>query len=235
MEPFPSPGAKLLVEKTFIAFADNLINHCILIINGIEAHFTELEFYYFDPQFHPDPFVHKHELQNKSNVWYIHTYPNSNKIKTGTRKGIDLCLGRENFYCGILIRGLRIGNEYINGPSKVVDRILSLFDSNFRDIEVAAKELGNESSQPSLLYIRQNDPPDNFPLINITRHGLKIKDNSVGLLKDLQETYIKSKYRFIAKDPALFKSKYSGKENILKESDLSDGEISSVIGWKLTR
>ncbi len=235
MNAIPSFTTKNLFADIAKSFAGNLINHRSIIINGIEAHFTDLEFYFFDPESHPDPFVHRHKLQNESNSWYMHTYSNSDIIKKGTRKGIDLCLGRENSFWGILIRGLRIDKEYINGPSRVVDKILSLIKLDFSNTIDASKKLGNAEDQNSLLFIRKNNTPDNFQLLNAVRVGLKIDYSSEEFSSIHQEAFITCKYRFIAQDPGLFQSNLAGKEKIIKESGLSDHEVVSLLGYNLKR
>jgi len=82
------------IEHEFARLADLLINKCKIEMNGYSFLINELEFYYYNDNLHPDPFVHRSELQNKCGFWYFHD------------SGIDITFGHDNNYGGILIRSL---------------------------------------------------------------------------------------------------------------------------------
>ncbi|MES2131602.1 MAG: hypothetical protein V4506_04575 [Bacteroidota bacterium] len=118
------------VGASFDRIAEELINHSQLNLQGILYTFTEIEFYYFDKATHPDKYTHKHSYN--SGKWRFHL------------QGLDISLGyiteEDNFvsYGGILIRGLKSGKYYINGPK----RILALLFEKFGDVEIPHKEFG---------------------------------------------------------------------------------------------
>jgi hypothetical protein len=99
---------------------------CSLLINGKPYRIIELEYYLYNND-HPDPFVHQHEEQKLSNCWYF-------RRKGGTFKGLDLTLGNNSSYFGVLIRTMETldakNPEIISGPCKVVDKILELYGVN---------------------------------------------------------------------------------------------------------
>ncbi len=141
-------------KKQFSAIADKLFNNYILVIQEEKYRLTEIEFYYTNicseeieipdhfpleagiPYMledfhqtgfpHPDPYTHGFGNQHKSDYWYLHS--NGKSLKNGNYKGLDLTIGNEGEFSfgGILLRGIRniSGGDYINGPSKVVDRII---------------------------------------------------------------------------------------------------------------
>ena len=111
------------VEKQFETLADQLFNTTKLVVNKEEYLFTEIEFYVYNKEHHPDPFAHKNEEQLKSNTWYFHG------------SGIDITIGnkaeitKDNTYGGILIRGLKKikakKTTYIDGPLNILREIFS--------------------------------------------------------------------------------------------------------------
>lgn len=108
----------------FIDTAKTLFNERGLSIGGIIYEFAEIEFYLTSSE-HPDPYTHQHPEQSQFAKWYFHRMSNGT-YKGGTFKGLDLTLGSESMYYGILIRAIWNSNiGLICGPCKVVDHILS--------------------------------------------------------------------------------------------------------------
>ncbi|KAF5334414.1 hypothetical protein D9611_013563 [Ephemerocybe angulata] len=136
----------------------------------------ELEFYFQKADIHEDPFTHGSEEQKVAGRWYFHRAPrpsaDANRSQTsttawrgGTRKGLDLTLGRSPGYTssdgdthetllrgGILLRSVRVlgpNSKVISGPSLLVDEILA--SSGAKDIGdvVNGKWGGNVSAFPS--------------------------------------------------------------------------------------
>lgn len=112
------------IQHSFIQIANTLMNDCALQVNEQFYRIVECEFYY-NSNNHPDPFVHGHDLQKQTfGKWYFHG------------SGLDITLGNDKGYGGILLRGLaRINkgsieptrNDAIFGPLKICTEIFSQF------------------------------------------------------------------------------------------------------------
>jgi 3-methyladenine DNA glycosylase Mpg len=126
-----------LINESFYRISDELMNHCLIQINNMKFRIAELEFYYSSTN-HPDPYIHKDSIQYEEFKWYFHRSSKKLKIKTGNRKGLDITFGNQskNIAAGILIRGVlntlrsEIQDGYINGPSRVVDKIMEVTGIN---------------------------------------------------------------------------------------------------------
>ena len=107
--------------------AENLFKNFLFKIGETCYLLGEIEFYLNDNGNHIDPFVHCNSQQLEYGKFYYHREP---LAKLGfTLKGLDFTYGNKdkNIYAGILIRAIynpKTG-EYIDGPSKVVDEILT--------------------------------------------------------------------------------------------------------------
>ena len=106
-------------DKKFASLANQLINQYILKVNNTEYRFTELEFYYYEPEKHEDQYVHKNDQQLSSGKWYHHG------------SGLDITFGNKSkgAFGGILIRGIKDLNngKYIDGSLNVVTEVFSHF------------------------------------------------------------------------------------------------------------
>ena len=120
---------------------NNFLNAQVLVLNltdtspKIEFRLTEIEFYLYSVT-HPDPYTHRAEEQKYKNRFYFHKFSNGT-FKSGTWKGLDICLGNGDSYFGALIRSITdIGTgRTIEGPCLTVNRILDHFGSgNVRDV-----------------------------------------------------------------------------------------------------
>src|SRR4030043_2151617 len=95
-----------------------------LVVGDEKFYLAELEFY-LNCEHHPDIFAHSNEDQMTTNEWYFHRM--GKKYRGGNYKGLDITFSKEG-YGGILIRAIKNVNtgEYIDGPCKVVDKILDI-------------------------------------------------------------------------------------------------------------
>lgn len=98
-----------------------------LLINGHKFEIIEIEVYYNAPG-HNDVTVHKTPEQAMFGKWYFHRSKPGGAYRGGTFKGLDLTLGSEGVYCGILIRGIHSDSTGpIVGPCRVVDFVLKSY------------------------------------------------------------------------------------------------------------
>ena len=154
-----------------------LLQRVILRAGCNRYRLAEIEFYLFDEEKHPDPFVHCDENQRTFGHFYFHRQ-NGKSYKGGTYKGLDITFGEENVYGGMLIRAMvSVGEErerenenekerekekgkesqresekgeVVEGPCNVVNRILR--DTNCESIEELVTQIGYpDISSPPLV------------------------------------------------------------------------------------
>src|SRR5687767_8055609 len=115
------------IEKSFDRIASELLKRKALIVNNKVFRFTEIEFYYFNEEYHEDKYTHEHERE--SGEWRFHN------------QGIDITFkGSEKCDGGILIRGILIDSEYINGPIKSIRKIFEAFGKVTESTSIILKD-----------------------------------------------------------------------------------------------
>lgn len=135
-------GSKIYYEKIFYSICSELmLNYdlCIKSKNNEEIKrydLLEVESYFKSEKYHHnDPYTHNHPIQYKNGLWYFHHMGQSSAFKGGTRKGVDITLGKIEYNNnqeqrvasgGILIRAVQCQKtqKLIEGPSLLVDNIL---------------------------------------------------------------------------------------------------------------
>jgi len=164
-------------QAKFDAIAENLMNSYILDINGKPHRLSEIEFYLQDDN-HPDTFTHCDELQKTHGKWYFHKVGKG--YKGGSYKGLDITFATRG-YGGILIRAISdlSTGEYIEGPSMVVDRVLTLNRTKSGIPEIAQLvEFDNfnlEVDVKGLLFLRPTTQLETASLCKSGRVGLVLR------------------------------------------------------------
>lgn len=103
------------IEKSFDTIAKKLLTTYALYVNDKELRITEIEFYYYHDDYHKDMYTHEH--MRKAGEWRFHN------------QGLDITFeGNEKMDGGILIRGVLVANEYINGPRNIIGEIFKHFN-----------------------------------------------------------------------------------------------------------
>lgn len=98
------------IEESFDSIAKQLFNEFELHANDTVFEFTEIEFYYFHEKNHPDNYTHEH--QRDEGEWRFHN------------QGIDITFeSKDDSDGGILIRGIKTKDNYVNGPRKILMKI----------------------------------------------------------------------------------------------------------------
>lgn len=130
---------KLIDQLNFDTIAEKILNSTELLINEKRFRICEIEIY-FRSENHNDEYTHCNKDQSLFEKFYFHKYPNGT-YKGGTYKGMDITFGKtteeKNRYFGILIRSIYNirDNEFIEGPCRVVNKILELNGhDNIRDM-----------------------------------------------------------------------------------------------------
>lgn len=130
------------IEQSFDLIAKELLTEYVLRVNDHEFEFTEIEFYYYKKGVHEDNYTHKH--MRKAGEWRSHN------------QGLDITLeGNAEQDGGILIRGLKHGNKYINGPRNAVGLIFGSMGcvTDTSKIVLMQKDLGQKSILKTFRHI----------------------------------------------------------------------------------
>ncbi|HLF35515.1 MAG TPA: hypothetical protein VI583_14820 [Cyclobacteriaceae bacterium] len=184
------------IKNSFDRIAGDIFTYLTFVAGENEFHFTEIEFYHYHPEFHPDPFVHRHPQQQKFLNWYFHG------------SGLDVCIRNESetgTYSSFLIRGIKGLKDggFTNGPINVVTRIFEAF--------------GNSADKNSWLFIVENTQP--CRIINGPFSSERIGLSGSG---DTSGEFLFKKYRFII--DVVPDHKFENKEKLIKEL-LNEGKI----------
>jgi hypothetical protein len=188
------------LQCIFYETAKDLMNNYILKIDNLELELTEIEFYYNDEKYHKDLYAHGNELQKTSKYLYVHK-------RAPKRGGIDLTFGNDNFFGGILIRGIKNNNIYVSGPGRVKMHIAEKLniENKYEKIQELFKNLKNEN-KISLKKI--NSSKDKYPVLHSIR---------VGLPTEIDEEFYNALYRFARLDHI-----EAEKKTLKKEAKLED-------------
>ncbi len=167
---------------------------------GGQAHrFTEIELYWNGPG-HRDTFTHGDPMQREFGRWYFHR--SGETYRGGTYKGLDIAVGGDDVYAGILIRGAeRLADGLlVDGPCMCVDHILAATGHRTIDALVGAFDRGVDAAGGSPLYVTIDDPPREVEVAMSPRVGLTLKR---GVLSE-RAGFLARPYRFLS-EPARIK------------------------------
>jgi hypothetical protein len=114
--------------EEFDKLGDYILNNIIINSNGTKFRLCEIEFYYWSEK-HKDEYVHKSPDQKQYGKFYFHKFRNGT-YKSGTFRGIDIVLGNDQTFFGILIRSIKNieTNEFTEGSCNVANKFLSCFN-----------------------------------------------------------------------------------------------------------
>jgi 3-methyladenine DNA glycosylase Mpg len=112
----------------FDKLGDFILNNIIINSNETKFRLCEIEFYYYN-ETHKDEYVHKSPDQKQYGKFYFHKFHNGT-YKSGTFKGLDIVLGSNETYFGVLIRSIKNidTGEFIEGSCNVANKLLSCFN-----------------------------------------------------------------------------------------------------------
>ena len=180
------------LQKIFYFHAKKLLTEYLLKIENLEIKILDIEYYYFSEK-HQDIYVHKKEkqkiFQNKSKETiqlYVH--------EKNSRGGIDIVFGKDDYYGGILIRGISINDNDKNiiGINNVKNEIAKNFN-----ISDDYKELQDFFDNTDITLVKKNNKNnDNDKILISIREGLN----------SLECKYKYALYRFIK--PVKINEKY---------------------------
>jgi hypothetical protein len=156
----------------FAAVADLILNRAELVAAGTPLRVAEVEFYLKSAR-HPDPFAHAHPVQRDWGRWYFHRFGGA--YRGGSFKGLDLSLGDGTATVGVLLRtAVFPDGEVIDGPSRLVDRLLALTGAA-KAAELDARLPADAALDPrALLHFRAADDRGDEVLVT-GRVGLSLK------------------------------------------------------------
>mmetsp|Transcript_39084 Transcript_39084/g.154866 ORF Transcript_39084/g.154866 Transcript_39084/m.154866 type:complete len:230 (-) Transcript_39084:1834-2523(-) len=144
----------------------------------------------------------------------------------GSFKGLDLCIGGDKCFGGVLIRAIQTPLERINGPSLVVDKILAdCGEASVKDLVDRLPSLSCEDETSCLRVVRTKET-SNLTVTCTARVGLSLRKFSDSSSRPLD--FIARRYRFLTE---VAKSKHKHLVAVeLKKDGLSVEQISNRIG-----
>lgn len=172
----------------FNYMANELLNKRQLCVFGKKYRMCEIEFY-LKSEDHNDEYTHCSAEQFNYGYWYFHKYK-TGTFKSGTFKGLDITLGKDNYY-GILIRSVYdIENKrLIEGPCNSVNEFLKVFKCNdVKELHEQYTEIINPIKENKLLTLEIADFSD------------KIKVGPRIGLSDKYPEFKEKPYRFVVMD-----------------------------------
>lgn len=187
----------------FDRIADEVINRHSLCLGSKCFEILEVEFYINEPS-HPDIFSHGGEDKKQNAVFAFHRMGSS--FKEGSYTGLDIAIGNESRFGGMLLRSLRDlqSGEVIEGPSKVVSLILDYFrEEKVRDLvkKIPMNLLTSEGKEKLSLVMRENS--DGEKLFRSPRVGLTLNKGASGRV-----TFLAREYRYTSVPQILKKGRH---------------------------
>ena len=122
---------KIEYQDVFSKYANKLMNEYCLKVDDKKYNLIEIEFYFYDKENHPDPYIYCNEKQKECGEFYFHG------------SGMDITFGNGICYGGILIRSImNEEGEYINGSLILLKKLFGdKIDNSFPKIELIKIEL----------------------------------------------------------------------------------------------
>jgi len=171
----------LSIQRSFHRIATELMNNYKLKFAESFYRIVECEFYYYSNR-HPDPFVHGHSRQKQTQgEWYFHG------------SGLDITLGSNRGYGGILLRGIAaVKKEYpvprredaIIGPLKICSELFTQLGS----VELSSK---TEIGFVDITREKMGASMPEATVFAVPRIGLNAKNEHA-------ENFISRPYRFLS-------------------------------------
>lgn len=209
----------------FRDIADYLLNRTKIVVGGQAHRLTEIEFYYFDEDIHPDYFAHRDPLQLAFGRWYFHRMDGT--YKGGSFKGLDISFGDGEAFGGVLLRGLeKEDGTLIDGPCLCVDHFLAAAGQPkvaTLDEAIDERSVWDEESPMVLLDTDEYEARD---LWSCSRVGLTLKRAFPG---SNMPYYITRMYRFLTEPRKIKKGKANLVPSLLQQG-YSPEEINKITG-----
>ena len=124
---------KIEYQDVFSKYANKLMNEYCLKVDDKKYNLIEIEFYFYDKENHPDPYIYCNEKQKECGEFYFHG------------SGMDITFGNGICYGGILIRSImNEEGEYINGSLKLLEELFCDEIDKLK-IELIEKDIGKKN------------------------------------------------------------------------------------------
>ena len=124
---------KIEYQDVFSKYANKLMNEYCLKVDDKKYNLIEIEFYFYDKENHPDPYIYCNEKQKECGEFYFHG------------SGMDITFGNRICYGGILIRSImNEEGQYINGSLKLLEELFCDEIDKLK-IELIEKDIGKKN------------------------------------------------------------------------------------------
>lgn len=177
------------LEKAFDEVATGLLRQTKIVTPKLHFHLREIEIYFYEENYHPDPYTHKNKRQAEFGEWYFHRFTNINNFLKTNRNGVDICFGNKekNIFGGILIRKIQNTDKLISGINKVARNLIkNVGEECMNDIALGFGRKVFDKEQPLHLEVDGNNY--SAAIYKSQRNGLSHKKD------ELADMYYKIPY-----------------------------------------
>lgn len=193
---YSKPHDETSLTRLFDEIAVGLLRQTKIVTPKEQFFIREIEFYFYNKEFHPDPYVHKHERQRTFGEWYFHRYTVLEKFLKNNRNGLDITFGNEGAFGGILIR--KIENVETKKMIVGINKIARALINNIGNENVSGIALGhgqqafNKNNQ--VLRLDNENNSIAVPIYKTQRNGLTFYED------ELSRKYLKIPYCYFNHD-----------------------------------
>ncbi|MDW8252071.1 MAG: hypothetical protein RMJ98_22480 [Myxococcales bacterium] len=189
----------------FLRMAELLLNQAILRVAGVPHRLVEIEVYVNGPH-HRDTFTHNDPMQKNGGTWYFHRF--GGRYRTGNYKGLDIAIGNENTFGGVLIRSieqLEPERKIFDGPCVCVNHLLLLNRAPSVDHLVSRFDLriDKPTGGEPILHLELAPTPRQQPIFACPRVGLTLRRSA----SVERQKFLARSYRFLSEPRAIRKGK----------------------------
>lgn len=162
----------IITADDFDVLAEIFLKHAVIKVRSMFYRLREIEFYLFSEN-HKDSYAHQQDGLKKYGEVYLHRH-NNGTFKNGNYKSMDLTLGNESRWFGILVRGLNIISgdleTSIDGPCLCVNHMLTQY--GVTDVQSYCNEFGDPTASHFATVYYSQQPWTESEIINGPRIGL---------------------------------------------------------------
>ena len=195
---YSKPHDENSLTRLFDEIAVGLLRQSKIVTPNEHFFIREIEFYFYNQEFHPDPFAHsftnKENRQKHFGEWYFHRYKDLKPFLNCTWNGVDITFGDEQHgsFGGILIRKIQnaITGDQIKGINRVVRALIkNIGEDNTGAMNDLALGFGQKVfNKNQLLHLEVANNNFSVPIYKTQRNNLG-KKKTEGTEKFLELSY----------------------------------------------
>lgn len=186
--------------------AHELFFNCSLKAKDTLYRIMEIEFYIYSKKF-PDIYTHKNSKQKRTFSWYFHQMTEKEgSYKNGSFKGLDITMGSNGEYTGIIIRSVQNiqTGERLDGPCICVNKFLELNDCKENIPKMIEKMPKDQDIFGNFCLTLVSAQHPNIDVFKCPRIGLNMKTSAK---LDIKRKYVAKPLRYVLEPKKMKKGK----------------------------